>query len=158
MPGKSGRDAFLHIVDDIRQDHFEAARRFIVSSEIQQRYIAFVEEECQSLTRKLGAIQENCEITPMNENRIVCKGEILGAQFLVAILEDRGVAARCVDFSDVVREFGVLTDGPEIELYASLAIAFREGVRACEGKVPLITGYFGHLPGGILRSGNIGRG
>ncbi|QDS77422.1 hypothetical protein FKW77_006580 [Venturia effusa] len=156
--GKSGRDAFLQIVDNIRQDHLDAARRFITSSDLQQRYIDFVEEECQSLTRKLGAIQENCEITPMNENRIVCKGELLGAQFLVTILEDRGCPAECVDLSDVIREFSITTDVPEIDLYASLARAFRDRVRSCKGKVPIITGYFGHLPGGILRSGSIGRG
>lgn len=156
--GKSGRDAFLQVVESIRQDHFEAARRFITSLELQKRYIEFVEEECQSLTRKLGAIQENCEITPMNENRIVCKGELLGAQFLVAILEDRGCPAQCVDLSDIIQHFGIATDVPEIELYASLATAFRDGVRSCEGKIPIITGYFGHLPGGILRSGSIGRG
>ncbi|KAE9985743.1 hypothetical protein BLS_005709 [Venturia inaequalis] len=158
LPGKPGRDAFLKIVDDIRQDHFEAARRFITSPDLQRGYMEFVEEECQSLIRKLGAVQENCEITPMNENRIVCKGEILGARFLVAVLEGRGCEARCVDLSDTIRDFGIATDVAEIDLYASLATAFRDGVRSCEGKVPIITGYFGHLPGGILRSGSIGRG
>lgn len=117
-----------------------------------------MEEECQSLTRKLGAIQENCEITPMNENRIVCKGELLGAQFLVSILEDRGCPAQCVDLSDTIQDFGISTDVSEIDLYGVLATAFRDRVRSCEGKVPVITGYFGHLPGGILRSGSIGRG
>jgi aspartate kinase len=117
-----------------------------------------VEIECQSLTRKLEAIQENCEITPMNENRIVCKGELLAAQFLVAILEDRGVPAHCVDMSDTIQKFGISADVAEIDLYLALAKAFCEGVASCEGKVPIITGYFGHLPGGILRSGSIGRG
>lgn len=158
IPGKSGRDAFLQIVDNIRHDHNEAARRFISSLELQRKYVEFVEGECQSLTRKLEAIQENCEITPMNENRIVCKGELLGAQFLVAILEDRDCPAQCVDLSDTIQNFSIATDVPEIELYTSLASAFRKGVRSCDSKVPIITGYFGHLPGGILRSGSIGRG
>ncbi|TID18984.1 Aspartate/glutamate/uridylate kinase [Venturia nashicola] len=158
VPGKSGRDAYLQIVHDIRQDHVDAAQKFIASPELQERYVDFVEEECQSLLRKLGAIQENCEITPMNENRIVCKGELLGAQFLVNLLEDRGVSAKCVDLSDTIRDFEVATDVPEIDLYASLATAFRQRVQSCEGKIPIITGYFGHLPGGILRSGSIGRG
>jgi aspartate kinase len=158
IPGKSGREAFLRIVQDIRHDHFEAAKRSIGSVELQQRYIEFVEIECQSLTRKLEAIQENCEITPMNENRIVCKGELLAAQFLVAILEDRGVPAHCVDMSDAIQNFGISADITEIDLYISLAKAFCESVSSCEGKVPIITGYFGHLPGGILRSGSIGRG
>jgi aspartate kinase len=158
IPGKSGRDTFLQIVENIRQDHFGAARRYIVSTELQQKYVEFVETECQSLIRKLEAIQENCEITPMNENRIVCKGELLGAQFLATILEDRGLPAHCVDLSDTIQKFGISADGAEIDLYAALAKAFREGIASCEGKVPIITGYFGHLPGGILRSGSIGRG
>ncbi|KAE9992983.1 hypothetical protein EG327_006952 [Venturia inaequalis] len=123
LPGKPGRDAFLKIVDDIRQDHFEAARRFITSPDLQQDFMEFVEEECQSLIRKLGAVQENCEITPMNENRIVCKGEILGARFLVAVLEGRGCEARCVDLSDTIRDFGIATDVAEIDLYSDLTAA-----------------------------------
>jgi aspartate kinase len=158
IPGKSGRDAFLRLVHDIRQDHFEAARRSISSAEIQQRYVDFVETECRSLTRKLEAIQENSEITPMNENRIVCKGEILAAQYLVAILEDRGLPAHCIDLSDIIQQFSISADLVETDLYVALAKAFYQRVLSCEGKVPVITGYFGHLPGGILRSGSIGRG
>jgi aspartate kinase len=158
IPGKSGRDAFLRIVQDIREDHYEAARRFIASAELQQRYVGIVETECQSLTRKLEAIQENSEITPMNENRIVCKGELLAAQYLVTILEDRGLPAHCIDLSDIIQQFKISAEVAEIDLYAALSEAFRESVRSCEGKVPIITGYFGHLPGGILRSGSVGRG
>jgi len=43
------------------------------------------------------------------------------------------------------------------ELYQEMADALRQKVLACEDRVPVITGYFGTVPGGLI-DGEIGRG
>lgn len=45
----------------------------------------------------------------------------------------------------------------DIEFYRQLTEALKEKVLACGGKVPVITGYFGTVPGGLI-DGEIGRG
>jgi aspartate kinase len=60
-----------------------------------------------------------------------------------------------VDLSDVIKRYNVpaLTkDGA----YKELAIALGKEVLNCGEKVPVVTGYFGHVPDGLLHS--IGRG
>jgi aspartate kinase len=60
-----------------------------------------------------------------------------------------------VDLSDVVPvKAGKSTD---LEFFRHLAAALKEKVLACENRVPVITGYFGTVPGGLM-DGEIGRG
>jgi aspartate kinase len=47
--------------------------------------------------------------------------------------------------------------GPDLYFYKEMAQAFKEKVLACGDKVPVITGYFGTVPGGLM-DGEIGRG
>src|SRR6266487_885646 len=66
----------------------------------------------------------------------------------------QGVDSQFVDLSDVIN-FKV-SRGLDQTFYHDLAAAFRREVEACEGRVPVITGYFGSVPGGMLN--RIGRG
>ena len=72
-----------------------------------------------------------------------------------ALLQDRGIPAQYVDLSDIIKLYNISTakDGG---FYLQLAIAFGQEISKCGDKVPIITGYFGHVPGGLLHS--IGRG
>ncbi|KAI9809591.1 MAG: hypothetical protein M1825_000023 [Sarcosagium campestre] len=91
--------------------------------------------ECGSLSQFLEATQENCRL-------------------MVAILSDRRIDAEFVDFSDVVT-----AQAPRYldeKFYEDLAATFGQRVSQCGGRVPVITGYFGPIPGGLLRT--IGRG
>jgi len=47
--------------------------------------------------------------------------------------------------------------GIDQAFYRDMAAALRERVLACDGRVPVITGYFGTVPGGLM-DGEIGRG
>jgi len=71
------------------------------------------------------------------------------------LLEDNDTPAQVVDLSDVIKRYKIpsLTkDGA----YKNLAKALGQDVLACGDKVPIVTGYFGHVPDGLLHS--IGRG
>lgn len=68
----------------------------------------------------------------------------------------KGVDSEYVDLSDIVH-FKSPRKGLGQEFYEHVAASLREKVLACENKVPVLTGYFGTVPGGLM-DGEIGRG
>lgn len=111
--------------------------------------------ELDGLTRILEAAQHLEEVSVRAEDKIVSKGEKLSCLYMAALLEDRGVPAQFVDLSDVV-SWSTPAKGVTEVFYKNLAQALAREVEACGDKVPVITGYFGAVPGGIMSS--IGRG
>jgi len=91
------------------------------------------------------------------QDRIISKGEKLACRYMTALLRDQGVDATYIDMSDVLPS----TTTPnslrlDAAFYATLALALGERVLACGDSVPVITGYFGNIPNGLLET--IGRG
>jgi aspartate kinase len=111
-----------------------------------------VNAECEGLTRLLESAQHLEEVTSRAEDKIVSKGEKLSCRYMAALLEDRGVPAQYVDLSDVVHRDMGNGKGLNDAFYADLAAALATEVHACSDKVPVITGYFGTVPGGLLNS------
>lgn len=142
------------IVDAICDEHSQAAFIYIKSLELQAGLVEEAEKECLWLKDFLAAAQKIGEISPKSLDRIISTGEKLSCQFIAAILQDRGVDTCYVDLSDVIA-FKV-SNGIDQDFYRHLAAALAERIRACGGKVPVITGYFGAVPGGLLDQ--IGRG
>ncbi|KAL9102776.1 MAG: hypothetical protein Q9163_002094 [Psora crenata] len=150
------REEILSIVQDIKDDHLQAAASSIQSSQLCEEYGEMVKAECQSLVEVLESVQHIGEVSLKAENKIICKGEKLACQYLSILLEDRGVPAQYVDLSDVVKRYKISTNSLENQTYKALTDAFRQDVLACGMKVPVITGYFGDLAAGLLHS--VGRG
>ena len=73
---------------------------------------------------------------------------------MTALLLDRGVDSQYVDLSEIIG-FKV-SDGLDQAFYQNLSQALGEKIAACKEKVPIVTGYFGTVPGGLLDQ--IGRG
>ncbi|KAI4124888.1 MAG: hypothetical protein LQ347_005563 [Umbilicaria vellea] len=142
------------VVDAIRDEHSQAAFIYIKSLELQAGLIEQAEKECLWLKDFLAAAQKIGEISPKSLDRIISTGEKLSCQFVAVLLQDRGVDTCYVDLSDVIA-FKV-SNGIDQNFYRNLAAALAERVEACGGKVPVITGYFGTVPGGLLDQ--IGRG
>jgi aspartate kinase len=146
--------AYLSIVQTIEDDHVEAARKSISNKDILDAYIAEVSYECKGLIKILESAQHLEEVSFRAENKIISKGEKLACKYMAAMLNDRGVAAQYVDLSDIIKHYNISTGRDEF--YQELAFAFGTEILRCANKVPIITGYFGHVPGGLLHS--IGRG
>jgi aspartate kinase len=114
-----------------------------------------VKSECKSLAKILESAQHLEEVSRGVENRIISKGEKLACRYMTTLLLDRGVPAQFVDLSDVFKRYNV-PDLTQDGAYQDLAFALGQEVLHCGDKVPVITGYFGHVPEGLLHS--IGRG
>ena len=145
---------FIHIVNCIREDHIQSAARYIQSTNLLESFSAQVTAECEGLMRFLEAVQTVGETSPGILDRLVSKGENLSSRFVAALLEDRGVNAQFVDLSEII-DFKS-DHGLDQVFYNNVAVAFRGVVEACEDRVPVLTGYFGPVQGGLLK--NIGRG
>lgn len=156
MHGSGAREEILSIVQDIKDDHLQAAGISIQSSQLREKYGEMVKAECQSLVEVLESVQHMEEVSLKAENKIISKGEKLACQYLAILLEDRGVPAHYIDLSDVVERHNISTTTLENHMYKALTDAFRHDILACDVKVPVITGYFGDLAAGLLHS--VGRG
>ena len=147
---------YERLVHVICEDHVHAARTHILDESIQAALVKEVEDECKEIVEYREAAQRwHLEIDGRSKDRIVSFGEKLSCRFVASLLQDRGVDAEFVDLSDVVTFKP--TKGLDLEFYKQLSAALKEKVLACGEKVPVVTGYFGTVPGGLM-DGEIGRG
>ena len=143
------------VVNSIRDDHIQAARRFIRSPEIIERLSADIEEECRELVVFLAATQKIGEVSARSLDNIVSKGENLSCRFITALLRDHGVDAQFVDLADVLSHDLAIQELDQ-DFYQKVASVLEKKIQACGNQIPVVTGYFGIVPGGLLNQ--IGRG
>ncbi|MCJ1247269.1 Aspartokinase [Trapelia coarctata] len=142
------------IVHSIRDEHVAAARKCIKSEKIRANLSAEIDEECRDLIVFLAAAQKVGEISTRSIDNIVSKGENLSCRYIAALLQDRGVDAQFVELSDIIHSKS--QQALDQDFYENLGLALRRKIEACGDKIPVVTGYFGHVPGGLLEQ--IGRG
>ncbi|KAF9907348.1 Aspartokinase [Linnemannia zychae] len=82
-------------------------------------------------------------------------GERLSCRIVAGILEDQGIEAQFVSLETVI---GAAFDYNALDqnFYDYLSRAFASAVSNCGNRVPIVTGFFGPVPGSLLTS--IGRG
>ncbi len=146
---------YERLVRVISADHVEAAQTYIQNPAIQTSLTEEIHTECSEILDYRRAAQKfHLHIDGRSKDRIVSYGEKLSCRFMAALLRDRGVKAEFVDLSDVIH---FKTSGINQEFYNNLAESLKQKVLACGDAVPVLTGYFGSAPGGLM-DGEIGRG
>ncbi|KAK4179056.1 putative aspartokinase [Triangularia setosa] len=144
------------IVQDILDDHVDAAETFIKDAELSAAVKKYTEKDCHLLNEYLLAAKRfNLEINSRAKDRVVSFGEKLSCRFMTYLLKDRGVDAEYVDLADVLH-----LDSPgrlDAGFYRQVTAVIAKKILACEGRVPVVTGFFGNVPGSLL-DGDIGRG
>ena len=141
-------------VREIREDHLAAAAAHVRSAAVRAELEAAVVRECAELVTFLGAVQKVGEVSARTLDTVVSTGEKLACRFMAALLQDRGVDAVYVDLAHVVAL--AARDDLDQDFYNQLALALAAAVLACGDRVPVVTGFFGPVAGGLLR--RIGRG
>ncbi|KAK0635676.1 aspartokinase-like protein [Bombardia bombarda] len=144
------------IVQDICNDHVHAAETFVRDPKLSAIVQEATKNECQLLVEYLEAAKRfNLEINSRAKDRVVSFGEKLSCRFMTYLLKDRGIDAEYVDLVDVLH-----TDGSvrlDAAFYREAAALIGKKMLACEDRVPVVTGFFGNVPGSLL-DGDIGRG
>ncbi|KIW16909.1 hypothetical protein PV08_04099 [Exophiala spinifera] len=145
---------FKHLIEEVRQDHIETAEFYINSDKICSRLKAEIEEECSLVVRILEAAQTLGETSPRSRDKVMSTGEKLSCRFMTALLQDQGVDAEYLDLADVI-DFTV-PHSLDQHFYDNVARRLGGRLHNMTGKVPVITGYFGAIPRGLLTT--VGRG
>jgi aspartate kinase len=164
------------IVQDICDDHVGAVGEFLQDPGLRENLKAEIDDECRMLVEYLEAAKRfNLEINSRAKDRVVSFGEKLSCRFMTSLLKDRvssdamfcrlshtanlipknkGVDAEFVDLADAVHWEGERLDA---DFYKSAVAAIRKKISSCGDRVPVVTGFFGNVPGSLL-DGDIGRG
>jgi aspartate kinase len=151
---KQGHHVYEDIVEAIRTDHIQAAKDTLRNADILATFTEEVNAECKSLIKILESARHLEEITNRAEDKIIAKGENLSCRYIAALLNDRGTPAQFVDLTYIITSHTFKKDLNK-RFYTDLTAALAREVEACGDKVPVITGFFGNVPGGMLNS--IGR-
>ncbi|BGP57035.1 hypothetical protein JCM8202_004527 [Rhodotorula sphaerocarpa] len=163
------RQLFDETIDQIKRDHIEAARKIVRNSpEVLQEVEEDLEYDCERLRGFLRAAQIIEEISTRSKDTIMGVGERLACRIITAALRDRGVDAELVSLDSII-DWDVFGEDPEAAakssdgppqlsqaFYTRLSERLGERLADCGDRVPVITGFFGVVPGSLLAQ--VGRG
>lgn len=145
---------FHTLIKLVQDEHIEAANNYLSSEDARAALAQEITDECQQVIKLLEAAQTLGEVSTRSIDRVISAGEKLSCRFVAALLRDRGVDAAYVDVSEVI-DFPV-GEGLDQSFYDNLAARLGAKVNGCGAQVPVVTGYFGTVPGGLLD--RVGRG
>ncbi|KAH8664291.1 aspartate kinase [Xylariales sp. PMI_506] len=144
------------VIQDICNDHVYAVTAFVKDPELQKEVSKAIEEDCQELVDYIIAAKRfNLEVNARSQDRVVSFGEKLSCRFMTYLLKDRHVDAEYVDLSDIMHYDSSERLSPSF--YRDGAAIFAKRIQACGDRVPVVTGFFGNVPGSLM-NGDIGRG
>ena len=163
---ESHRTHYDRTVDMILDEHIEAARAALPNSpDLLAQLEADIMQDCDQLRAFLGAAQIIHEVSPRSRDIIMGVGELLACRVVVAALNGAGIAADLVCLDGVVSEMdhevaraGYASEGTvhlDQSFYDQLSVAISNRLAQCNG-IPVVTGYFGDVPGSLLSQ--VGRG
>ena len=149
------RSKVKKVLTDLLVHHIETAEKMMASEQIQIETINYFKKVLDGLSGFLKAIEELGELSTRSRNTIMAVGERLSAKMLAGILTDSGSPAKQLDLEKAVPpKFGKA----DHDFYIATENIFGQKVKKilAKKKIPVATGYFGWVPGGMLDS--IGRG
>lgn len=143
------------LVEAVRLEHTAVAQEQLKSVDLKEQVVSDINGECERVLKVLEAAQTLGEISARCVDKVISTGEKLSCRLMAAFLQDRGVDSQYVDLSEII-DFPIGAHGLDQTFYNSLAAALGKKVAECGHRVPVITGYFGTIPGGLLDQ--VGRG
>lgn len=147
------KGSYYRIIDLIENHHIKIIEEIIEDKRIRIEVIDEIREELHKLKSFLDAIQVIGEISSRSMDVIISTGEKLSARIFASLLSSMGTDAEYVNLDSFI-------DKPFHEIdhrfcyYIQKKLA--KVVEECGARVPVITGFMGFVPNGILKS--IGRG
>lgn len=148
---------YVSIIEKVRSDHLETARQKIHDPHILEVLLNDINQECDTLEKFLSASQIINEVSPRTLDSIMSAGEKLSCMFMAALMNVNGLKARYVDLSRVIPAgHDVGKDGLSKQFYKELTKAIVDEVCEVGDQIPVVTGFFGIVPGGLFNG--VGRG
>ncbi|ORX80010.1 aspartate kinase [Anaeromyces robustus] len=159
MENINNSEIFTKILDEIQEYHISIAKEVIKKEEILNNIVDSINKECNSLKRFMSAIAVVGEISAKSKDFIISVGEKLSANLFAGILQSKGIDSEYINLEHAV-SYEDFSNVPNLsdEFFQILSEKFAAPVQAClnQNKVPVVTGFFGLIPGSLLTT--IGRG
>jgi len=159
MDNINNSDVFHKILDEIQEYHVSVAKEVIKNESIVNEIVESINQECNSLKTFMSAIAIVGEISAKSKDYIVSVGEKLSANLFASILKSQGIDSEYINLEHAVN-YDDFSNIPNLsdEFFQILSKKFAEPVQTCldQNKVPVVTGFFGLVPGSLLNT--IGRG
>ncbi|MBU1089285.1 aspartate kinase [Patescibacteria group bacterium] len=140
---------------DLLARHVKTIEATVRNEQIRIETINYFKRVLDGLSGFLKAIEELGELSTRSRNTIMAVGERLSSKMLAGILTDSGLPAEQLDLEKAVPQKFKKADH---DFYVATEKIFGQKVKKilAKKKIPVATGYFGWVPGGMLDS--IGRG
>lgn len=154
--GSSSSDSYHNILDKVEDTHMSAIYGSMDGdAAVRDKACHDVRAELKSLRRFLDSLTVIQEMSARSHDMIIGCGERLSAIVVAGVLTSNGYPATNVDLSTVFpTALNTRRVGYQTEAIEAIAAAVRPSIEA--GIVPVVTGFVGHVEGGIVNS--IGRG
>ncbi|CCE62276.1 hypothetical protein TPHA_0C01200 [Tetrapisispora phaffii CBS 4417] len=150
---------FSDIIEVIRQDHISNAENLINDPVIQTRLVADTNKELDLVVKYLEASKVLGEVSTRTMDLVMSCGEKLSCLFIASLCNDRKCKAKYVDLSNVIPS-DYQTTNLDNTFYTFLVKSLKEKLQpfidSKERIVPVLTGFFGLIPMGLLNG--VGRG
>lgn len=147
---------YIDIIEGLYIDHVTVGQETIDNKDILEHYITQVNWECHNLLKILESARFLKAVTNQTKDMVISVGEKLSCLLMTALLQTRGVNAICIDLGEVIDHNSTVV-ALDDEFYRDLSRIIGTKILALGPKVvPVITGFFGKIPGGLLEQ--IGRG
>jgi len=152
---KDGEKKMKKIISELEKKHLAAIAELISDKKIRTEAEKYVRDELCNLQNFLVALGVISEMSFASHDRVVALGEKLSAKILAAHLLDKKVKAAFVDLEEIVEE---KFDAPDEKFFAHLEEKMRGQIseNLASEEIPICTGFFGKIPGGIIAA--VGRG
>ncbi|GAB5358970.1 hypothetical protein AAMO2058_000504600 [Amorphochlora amoebiformis] len=145
---------FGPIIDRIEDTHLEIVYSMLKDHKIKEVAREHVNAELTHIKRFLESLTVIREISGRSMDMIVGTGERLSAGVIAAVLQQEGVPAEYVNLSNIFD--GLDAQQTDFRVIAKAKIGEILNPMLLEEKVPIVTGFMGHVQKGILEG--IGRG
>jgi aspartate kinase len=159
MDNINNSDVSIKILDEIQEYHVSVAKEVIESESILNEIVDSINKECSSLKTFMSAIAVVGEISAKSKDYIISVGEKLSANLFAGILKSQGIDSEYINLEHAVNydDFSNVQNLSD-KFFQILSEKFAIPVQAClnKNKVPVVTGFFGLIPGSLLNT--IGRG
>ena len=153
----SGQQAAIGArIEELNQFHTGIIREAVSDQDEQGQASAYVQETLVDLANFLAALSEVRIGSERIRDRVIQVGEQLSAKILSHVLRSMQLNSAYVDLSELMDyEEGTK---PDPKFFRKVQLHLSQVVKQFfqEKKIPIVTGYLGHIPGGIIET--VGRG
>ncbi|MDH4129300.1 MAG: aspartate kinase [Spirochaetota bacterium] len=148
-------ESYQEILNSIRKNHNTIIKESIENKGNFKEIHDLANDILDKLNQFLDALTVIKELSPRSTDRIIRVGEKLSAIILGGILRSLGLPARFVDLSNIAPK-NYTSPTPQFYKHLEVSLAQLLNEVLVEKQLPVITGFVGEIPGGIIDS--IGRG